>query len=75
MSKVEKLYQDYCTEQTYAMIAPEYLCCMEKLSKMLPKKDYMEIEELISDYFEQNDKELFLAGFNSAMQLIKKVAA
>lgn len=69
MSQIEKLYEAYCAEQSRAPMAQETIRLHEVLSSMLPHKEYMEVEELITASHNERDKEFFFAGFRAAMRL------
>ena len=74
MSQIEKLYEAYCVEQSHAPMSQETLRLHEVLSEMLPHKEYLEVEALISSSHDERDKEFFFAGFKSAMRLIREAA-
>ncbi len=69
MSQIEKLYEAYCAEQSRAPMPQETIRLHEVLSSMLPHKEYLEVEELISASHNERDKEYFFAGFRAAMRL------
>ena len=69
MSQIEKLYEAYCVEQSHAPMSQETMRYHEILSTMLPHKEYMEVEALISSSHDERDKEFFFAGFRAAIRL------
>jgi hypothetical protein len=69
MSQIEKLYEAYCVEQSHAPMSQETMRLHEVLSSMLPHKEYMKVEELITASYNERDKEFFFAGFKAAMRL------
>lgn len=56
MSQIEKLYEAYCAEQSHAPMPQETIRLHEVLSSMLPHKEYLEVEELISTSHNERDK-------------------
>lgn len=69
MSQIEKLYEAYCAEQSYAEMPQEAIRLHEVLSEMLPHKEYLKVETLINASRESSDKEFFFAGFRAATRL------
>lgn len=74
MSQIGRLYEAYCKEHEVAQIAPEELQFYETLSGIVPHKDYLKIEALISTGYDRRDKEYFFAGFRAAMHLMREVS-
>jgi hypothetical protein len=69
MSKIEWLYQAYCTEQDNAPIHPASLRLEQILLEMLPHKEYLEVERLINACNHDSDRDFFFAGFRAAAKL------
>lgn len=73
MSQIEKLYDAYCAEKIHAQIPQEAIRLHEVLSEMLPHKEFLEVEKLISSSQNERDKEWFIAGFQAAISLWAEV--
>lgn len=70
MSQIRILYEQFLKTATPANARKEH--AMAICEEMIPHREYAEVEELLSAAEDEMSEEAFVAGFRSAVRLMKE---
>jgi len=69
MNIIEQIYDNYCKNDNNT----DFISVLEQLERMLPREQYMAIEEQISKAQNRSDERCFRAGFKAAAHIYSVV--